>query len=522
MDYVIIKGRLFHAISLLACCSVAWLAYIRYNHKCDSSRCSFPRARTKAGWCVRSTVVPAQPKLENLSLDVLLEIMAYLEWHELIKLRQVSSGLQLATHQRVLWYNLIRSSPSRYMLKKRIQVCSSQELEEAFLGMQQANRRWVHPQAATPQRVEQMVGLGDVWSFNYKILPGGRWLIKLDATFELLYTDLDSPGPTVWCSLVPPSISADGYLIPWTPLHMLFDLNSNEEYLSFTFVTTTSTPTKIPGIGVMNFNVWRCVSDFHEDGREIGLKALKVSAFGEQNLSLDPEMICTRGDYVAYLDGKSRCPVVVNWKLANGHAINPPSFRFTKNYGRLADLHVLPKTKQVLCRLSRSWDFMSWDNVTPTSSFDHDPSRPVDAKVRSVMDPPRFFADGLELFVQDNAASFIGRVSNTIVRASFDTAFTSPFILNEQVLIDTLPLKLRCYSAVNRAVLFSMNMSTESLDIVTCRYDESNVSQNRHSELYSWGHILPLEYAKRAILDEVSGRCLILVDVGECCYLVDF
>ncbi|KAF9046708.1 hypothetical protein BJ165DRAFT_1527776 [Panaeolus papilionaceus] len=495
MDYVMLKERLPRVISLLACCSVGWLTYTRYIRKCDS----FPRTLTKAD---RSpcTVVPAQPKLENLSLDVLLEIMAYLEWHELLKLRQVSSGLKVATHQRVLWHDLIRSSPSRYMLKKRIQVCSSQELEDAFLGMQQANRRWVNP--GTPQRLEKMLGLGDVQTYNYKILPGGRWLIKLKATLELLYTDLNTPGPAVWRSLIPPSLDDYGrHVFPWTPLNEVFDIDSNAEHLVFNVAIINPMPGELRRTIAMKFNIWRCATDFDETGHECGLKAFITSTFREQNLGLKGEQVCLRGDYITYLDSKTKWPVVVDWKSANGHPSNPPSFYFRKQYFNLqAELASSPK-----------------DQATPLC--DHDASRPMDVEISSVLNPTRFFYDQFELFVQDNVVSFIGYYTPRYVRTSFNPASPSPVMLNEQTIFDPVPPNLQCFFTETRAFLLSTN---PDLDVITCRYNTDEDSQDRPLNTFSWGNILPWTSTsvKLVILDDVSGRFLIL-DGPEECYLAD-
>lgn len=90
MDHTLLKDRLPRVMLLLACGSVGWLAYKRYIRKRDSFYL------TKADDAPKYAVLPAQPSLENLSLDVLLEIMIYLEWHELLKLRQVCLSLLIA------------------------------------------------------------------------------------------------------------------------------------------------------------------------------------------------------------------------------------------------------------------------------------------------------------------------------------------------------------------------------------------------------------------------------------------
>ncbi|PPR04787.1 hypothetical protein CVT24_007103 [Panaeolus cyanescens] len=170
------------------------VAYLRHVRNHTSAERGLRLA--KNGLAAQTLIIPAQSNLENLPLDVLLELMLYLDWHEIIQLRQTSRKLDLATRERALWHTLVKNSSSRFLLRKRIQVCSSQELEDAFLGIHKAERRWV--QHGTPQRIRELGKLEDAADTNnFKILPGGRWLLRLDKTEELLYTDLDSDD-RVW------------------------------------------------------------------------------------------------------------------------------------------------------------------------------------------------------------------------------------------------------------------------------------------------------------------------------------
>lgn len=85
MDHLACKHHFSRVIPLLACCSLAWLAYSRYTVKQQPTQRALPVSKSVTD----SDELPARATLDKLSLDILLEIMEYLEWHELLKLRQV-------------------------------------------------------------------------------------------------------------------------------------------------------------------------------------------------------------------------------------------------------------------------------------------------------------------------------------------------------------------------------------------------------------------------------------------------
>ncbi|KAF9046697.1 hypothetical protein BJ165DRAFT_1185636 [Panaeolus papilionaceus] len=464
-------------------------------------------------------VSPLQDK-GKLSLDVLLEVISYLDWNEVLVLRQVCTSLKLATHQRVVWYNLIRSSPdSRYFLKKKMQMCSSQELEEAFIKMHSANRGWATPGA--PRLIEKISGLGPVSWHNYEILPEGRWLIKLEASYELLYTDLDSPE-RVWCSLIPSTVSNPS-ITPsspqWIPLRTILDYNSDVDHLTFTVAIIA--PIEGPGDSPIKFDIWRCSTDFDEDGNEIGLQALRLSTFVDQDLYFDSDNICMRGDFVAYINCDDHRPVVIDWHLANGYLDNPPRLCFNDTYRDIEDLHLIPSSKQLLCRAADEWHIMSWNNLQTTKN-PHFDALAFDVGVSSAAYPvPIFLNAGDGLFLRDDTGSFVVSTPGAFSRISFripDPAAPQHFTLNVDPLYAKDPEMLYCYFTRNRVILV-----VKDLAVVTGTYNMTDDRKERPLHLFNRGRILPYEHVKDMVLDNVSGRCLILPRSAELdCYLIDF
>ncbi|PPQ66686.1 hypothetical protein CVT24_008839 [Panaeolus cyanescens] len=258
--------------------------------------------------------------------------MSYLEWHELLVLRKVCTVLNRASRERILWRNIIASSPSRFTLTKRIHVCSSQELEDAFLRVQRAQQKWVNPRSITPQ-VQPKSGLGSIRFFpmEYALLPGGRWLLKLEwhGPFTLFYADLSSRETnTTWRTLIhiPSELNSTSFVY-YTSMPRLLDVDQSSEYLAFTFLTLTTMHGKeIKAIPPTRFDVWRCTSEFDREGCEIGLHASLVSSFQERYAKVHFFKASLKGDVVTYevIYYDYFLVVVVDWKLANGQIEKVP------------------------------------------------------------------------------------------------------------------------------------------------------------------------------------------------------
>lgn len=102
-DHLKSKHTILHLAPLLACCSLGWLAYSLFlSMPCpdtlpetEITTEDSPHTSTRSSWTglnksvTHSVEPPTRATLDKISLDVLLEIMQYLEWHELLKLRQV-------------------------------------------------------------------------------------------------------------------------------------------------------------------------------------------------------------------------------------------------------------------------------------------------------------------------------------------------------------------------------------------------------------------------------------------------
>ncbi|KAF9036880.1 hypothetical protein BJ165DRAFT_616767 [Panaeolus papilionaceus] len=357
-DHLKSKHTILHLAPLLACCSLGWLAYSLFlSMPCpdtlpetEITTEDSPHTSTRTSWTGvnKSVTHPVEPPtratLEKVSLDVLLEIMQYLEWHELLKLRQVSSVLNVATRERALWHACIRSSPSRFALRKHIKSCSSQELEDTFLRVQKVDRRWVNPEQGPPPHVRQLDGLGWLHPHNCMMLPGGRWLLRLEDNTELVYADLSSVN-LQWRTLVAPDPKFNRpWVLPWSKIDHIVDINANAECLTFNVVITTPLHWNVD-VGPMptRFDIWHCTPEFGERGDEVGLAATLLSTFEELGITVHKATVALRGDFIAcgFMYGSYRI-IVTNWKEASGRGNSFPHFVFPRLRGELKVFGYIP------------------------------------------------------------------------------------------------------------------------------------------------------------------------------------
>ncbi|PPR06234.1 hypothetical protein CVT24_000625 [Panaeolus cyanescens] len=469
---------------------------------------------------------PSEPNLENLPLDILLQVMALLEWHELLRIRQVCARLDLVTRERVLWYNLIQSSPARFTLTKRTHVCSSQELEDAFIRTQKRSYRWTHPNPISPPRT-QRVDLQSVYHGNAKLLPGGRWLLKFEHNSALMYTDMNAvtgSGKHEWRTLVAPHPKADRDLVrgmAWAAMEDLLDIDGDAEYLAFNILIAVPMrwETRNEGVPATQFNIWRCASDFDDNGYEIGLCASLLSSFEERQLDVHFSKISLRGDFIAYTSRIFRLHelVVVDWKLANGHTKTLSRYLFPKIYdATLQNLIILPN-RQLLCKGLRRWDIHSWNHMEPTTEPPDNSLIPdrfhADVSPTSTFVDPPSFRSRWPPFIWDDAISFVTWLSSESELVCFVFRLPNPtdpdpssFLrITTTILQEGLRDIETFYSTPHRALL-----RLGDSKLVTATYNVDRIKNGyTRANLFEWDDILTSIPIVNMFFDDVSCRCIL-------------
>ena len=116
---------------------------------------------------------------------------------------QVSKQLATLTRLRAIWKPLAVKHASM-LLKKRVDMCTAQDLEDAVVQHQRA-RTDVLSATRCVKKGTVFNGLGDHEPTSVLLAPGGRWLLHNTLSFKcgVLYVDLDDPEPH-WQQLIPP------------------------------------------------------------------------------------------------------------------------------------------------------------------------------------------------------------------------------------------------------------------------------------------------------------------------------
>ncbi|PPR01273.1 hypothetical protein CVT24_006036 [Panaeolus cyanescens] len=461
--------------------------------------------------------IPAQPSLNGVSLDILLEIMSYLEWHELLVLRKVCTGLNRASRERVLWRNLITSSPSRFTLTKRIQRCSSQELEDAFLRVQRAQHNWTNPRFITPH-VRPRPGLGNIHSCrnNYVLLPGGRWLLKLEwqRTFTVFYADLNSGETNTWRTLIHlQSETNPASFLYRTRMSQLLDIDQSSECLAFNFLTLTDMPgEETKEFLPTRFDVWRCTSEYDTDDCEIGLQASLLSSFQETHAELNSFKASLTGDFVTYeviYDSYFR-QVVVDWKLANGQIERLPRYVFPQQYEDDEQTWFLLPRNRLFRLTSFQWDVFSWDQMLPStdaSGFDLSGLEATDSGLVASCTSPSASGRYDHIFVRNDTVHIINVLLDQTTRFYFQLPISdspSPLTVTSAVLYGSLSESTFFDFSENRALF---RYSSNRFSFVKYHRDHEE-KEDSSIETFNWEHDMPFHAVSDVAFDDISSRCL--------------
>ena len=108
--------------------------------------------------------------------------------------QQVSKRMATMSRLRAVWESLAVKNASM-LLKKRVDVCTDQELENAVVQHRKARTDVL---SATHCIKKGTISIGDYRPSTVVLAPGGRWLLNLPLAFKfgVVYIDIDDPNPS--------------------------------------------------------------------------------------------------------------------------------------------------------------------------------------------------------------------------------------------------------------------------------------------------------------------------------------
>ncbi|EAU92172.2 hypothetical protein CC1G_08795 [Coprinopsis cinerea okayama7 len=148
--------------------------------------------------------------LESLPDETLTQVLVYLEWHEILQVRQCCRRLNRLSKDRsvclaVLLHYYDTVLPRPFLLPKPLRYCDSSNLERVVCNWFSA-RGLVDPHRARKQEFKPP----DTWSKGFKLgpLPGGRFFMHASPNGNIHYHDIENPcdppslfipTPFPWC-----------------------------------------------------------------------------------------------------------------------------------------------------------------------------------------------------------------------------------------------------------------------------------------------------------------------------------
>ncbi|TFK61929.1 hypothetical protein BDN72DRAFT_964880 [Pluteus cervinus] len=165
--------------------------------------------------------------LVELPIELLEEIIAYLDWTSVLQLRQVCISLHTVYKDRIIWTSLLNiynnSLPNPPRLDGPHYAYTPGQLEKHLLRRLSTKKAWgsLSPYTRTAEC--------HMKAHLFHLLPGGRWLLTAQRSGEVTIYDLDSRA--VSGTLI---IPADPALVEVR--HMAVEVDRKSDFLSFRLV----------------------------------------------------------------------------------------------------------------------------------------------------------------------------------------------------------------------------------------------------------------------------------------------
>ncbi|KAH6910433.1 hypothetical protein BKA70DRAFT_123925 [Coprinopsis sp. MPI-PUGE-AT-0042] len=269
------------------------------------------------------------PNLSRIPPELQSQVLGYLEWDDILNLRQVSKYLYNVSRARSIWLQLFKRYsiaifPKPFPLPRPLQYCSADTLESLIRGYLLSLQR-------PPQRVVRCRHFSAphlVWYFH--MLPGGQWVLLVNRDGSLSFVDFS--GEDLTASPLTPS--------PWkkiaAELDVTYSVDVKDDSETLTFnVALALREDKGPGRQRQEVYIWSVGVEFDENYNALGLSATLLSTFPEDPYH-ELRRCSLRGNFVAYqLDDTV---FVVDWRKASGTSQRFPRRVF---YRYLGDYYVV-------------------------------------------------------------------------------------------------------------------------------------------------------------------------------------
>uniref|UniRef100_A0A8H8CLS5 F-box domain-containing protein n=1 Tax=Psilocybe cubensis TaxID=181762 RepID=A0A8H8CLS5_PSICU len=141
---------------------------------------------------VKDFFLKTRPYIFRIPVELIIEILKFLEWREVLLVRQTCKYLAGVTTSRAIWKGLVDEYLVTSFMPPKIErplaSHSSQELECLFLRWKSADLAFGSDKFITPQ---ERTFMGPK-TYSVRLITGGRWLLSIQQTGAVQYYDLDA------------------------------------------------------------------------------------------------------------------------------------------------------------------------------------------------------------------------------------------------------------------------------------------------------------------------------------------
>ncbi|KAF9527612.1 hypothetical protein CPB83DRAFT_884036 [Crepidotus variabilis] len=448
----------------------------------------------------------SQKVLQELPVELLTELMRYLEWYEVLSLRQTCKRIHAASQERAIWLTLLQRyiktvEPRAYWPDRPLNFYNSQELESLVLRRHQVASSWSKPDSS-PSLHRQFLAPNRRIKTSY-LVRGGRWFLVTNTQGDILYFDLDDTEATARIlipSRYPPSTKVY--------LHMSVDMDNDAPFLTFNLAAQVQCYVA----GHQNFNslfqIWRITPKINECGRIVDLVADNKASFMEEK-DVEISRLSLHGSYITYsiehCGTGRRFTCVVDWTMTS-----ETSLSYRRNLiAEMFDWVTFLPDNWLICNRDAYLHLYHLSDLPETTL-------PISQCIRPNTSPRRELA----LYSRNFSEAFTVRDSQRHVFSTCNKVMGIIFPHQNPVDAEVVTLYQDgvLLDGAQLAYNFAASMITEpKLSILHYSWPEIGTGGGATSKEYTL-----LKRPHRIHLDEVSGRLVISGGSGQVYNVVEF
>ncbi|KAF9529685.1 hypothetical protein CPB83DRAFT_851976 [Crepidotus variabilis] len=461
-------------------------------------------------WTIKQSPPSIPLSLATLPPELLPEVLQYLDWDDVLRIRQVCRRLNDASFKRSVWLNIfLRHSmalPHLFRLEKPLVMHSSTELEKLILRWKAVDKRWSVDDAQPT--LHRTFTVTDKSRSCSHLLRGGRWFLAGTIHGDVQYFDLDAPIITPRTLISAPfhhNFSRD--LNTNTHIRIAVDLDHNSPTLAFNIAVLIARYDR-DSSDLRYVQVWHVEPERNEFGQVTGLSSRQLSSFYEEadcdicHVSLFQETIAYSIRHF-YPKPPRQDLVIVKWAEANGDDL---TYRRRVITHKVVDWISLIPGNRIVCGRVRT-ELFDIDEIPETTLVPSNISSSqrnqcvMDLNVSSISQP--FLVDGSTRFLFTTS----GKIGGLVVHNGL------PFRMEVKTLFKGSNHTVEAQLGYNHFVSF------EEEQILT-----GGVCWGDHNikEYMSIKKHRSYNQDERSFVDEISGRIVITKLRGDHHTVVEF